>query len=165
MFIPFSLTTPLILVFLRIYLVEALGLTSQLGVACLYVANNYTDYNFDCPPPDPDYTCRCKNQPFMGTVLTCIDNGANSVEIVTEAYHFLKNTCLLQGKIDYSFDDLVGIFENATEYLVDYRWAKIYTSFNGTISNPASTDPEMYNISINSASRLINHRKRGIDLG
>lgn len=141
----------------------SLGITnvSSIGAACVHVANNFTLYSFNCNSLDLDYSCRCRDPSFLGTVLICIDDNSDTADTVTNSYHYLMDVCQVQGKKKYLFTDLVSIFSNATKYAINYT--DIENS--SLLTHPVLPNRELFGISIKSVKSLIKHRTTSTAFG
>lgn len=147
-----------------LFTVSSLGIfglnqISSLGSACLYVANNFTLYPFDCKQPDLAYQCRCRDKSFLGTVLMCIDDNSQSPFDITHSYLYVMEFCKLQAQQQYNFTDLIMIFENATKHAIPK--SEITTK----LYNPVLPDPVLYKVSSQSVHNLLRHRYVATVLG
>ncbi|GMG47394.1 unnamed protein product [Ambrosiozyma monospora] len=169
----------------------ARGITSAEGAACLNIANNFTEFPFECSQPDLAYKCRCENMSFMGTVLLCIGDHTNDKQIVTKAHNYIIDVCHNQGQHKYSFTELDYILETARKYAIDYDpQLKIEVHSNnidldsldgyrngsfptqsqsplidGKLKIPVNITPQYYNLSFQTVSTLMDQRTRSTKYG
>ncbi|ODV82770.1 hypothetical protein CANARDRAFT_180910, partial [[Candida] arabinofermentans NRRL YB-2248] len=89
------------------------------GGTCLYIANNKTNFPFDCEGPDLAYKCR----------LT-----------MTNGFKYLLDVCEHQALIKYEFGDLVTINKNASSHAIDFHKIENLT----TIYHPVNVTDTLY---------------------
>lgn len=136
-------------------LVGAVGLSSSTGAACLYIANNFTNYPFDCPPPDINYRCRCRCPPFLGTVMLCVDDASSTYETITLAYHYVMEVCRVQAGAVYLFEELVDVFNNATHHVLPLDQVPTRPRL---LHRPVHPLPLRFHVSQRSVDSLVSHR-------
>ncbi|KAH3660130.1 hypothetical protein OGAPHI_007335 [Ogataea philodendri] len=139
----------------------ARGITSAEGATCLFIANNATNFPFDCKGDDLAYKCRCRCPAFLGSVLLCIEKFSSDSSTLTKAYDYLLDVCENQALVKYNFTDLVKQNENASSYYLEH--AEIANL--SVIHHPIMFDDEMYNTTHQSVTVLINHRKLATKYG
>ncbi|GMM32757.1 hypothetical protein DASC09_000820 [Saccharomycopsis crataegensis] len=127
---------------------------SSVGASCVYIANNFTSYPFNCKGHDIDYACRCSDLAFLGTVLICIDDNSDSPLLITNAYNYLIDFCKLQAHISYTLTGLAKIFNNATKYAIYPN----DTTVNNVLLNPVLPNEPLFKVSSDSVERLLSHR-------
>ncbi|ODV63630.1 ferric reductase family protein [Ascoidea rubescens DSM 1968] len=143
------------------------GISSDIGASCLYVANNATNYPFDCPSLDLNYKCRCDDPAFLGTILICIDDVSETVESVSNSYNYIIDVCSLQANKKYSFRNLINVFENASTNLVEYNdYQNDYNSIDfAHLNYPVRIPQFQYDIAFDSISSLLKHRYTSTKFG
>ena len=139
----------------------ARGITSAEGAACLNVANNFTNFPFDCPQPDLSYTCRCVDKSFLGTVINCIETYAQDSQALAQAYSYLLDTCSSQGHQKYRMVHVASIYDNATEYLKPMD--SIETS--SVLRNPVTISQKAFTVSYDSVVNLMKQRNDSTYMG
>lgn len=144
--------------------INALGMLginriSSIGASCVYVANNLTLYPFNCPSPDLDYGCRCRDPAFLGTVLICVDDNSQTPDTITQSYSYLIEFCKLQAHQRYLFEDLALIFQNATKTAISP------SNITSPLLSPVLPDRELYEISNDSVESLLRNRLVSTILG
>lgn len=139
----------------------ARGITSAEGAACLNVANNFTNFPFDCPQPDLSYTCRCLDKSFLGTVVNCIETYAQDSQALAKAYSYLLDMCSSQGHQKYRMVHVASIYDNATEYL------KSMDSIEALpiLRNPVIVSKDAYSVSYDSVVNIMKQRNDSTYMG
>ncbi|ODQ48227.1 hypothetical protein PICMEDRAFT_31729 [Pichia membranifaciens NRRL Y-2026] len=140
---------------------QARGIFSKVGASCLYVAANFTSFPFNCDMPDLAFKCRCQDPAFLGTVTNCVETHASDPQELSAAFSQLLETCKAQGGKSWALVDLVKMNENATNYMINYETLptpKFKATPRFLLFNPVVVPGELYNISYNSVSKLMDQR-------
>ncbi|CDK28493.1 unnamed protein product [Kuraishia capsulata CBS 1993] len=105
-----------ILSFALITRVLAFKWSSPVVGACL---SFYKNYDFDCGAHSDYYVCLYGSQPFLGSILSCMDNGAKTSKERDETNELVMFYARQYGH-RYTVDDLERFRANATKYMRTY---------------------------------------------
>lgn len=119
------------------------GIRSHLALACW---NSALKWSFECSAGGNTVPCLCKNEPFLGTVISCVRVRVQDEPSINHAYQHIENTCKYTGKVNYNFGQLDEIYYYQRQNLISTDEATSIMKANQTYIHAAvNTETKAFN--------------------